>query len=96
MQRLVCALNNFCCAIISTDAFDELIVRFARTFCDKDIAGPPQVSWRFAQGSSRQQKFIAERGLPIDQHDIESMFKVEVLEAIIEQEGVNIHPFNCK
>ena len=96
MQRLVCALNNFCCAIISTDTFDKLIVRFARTFCDKDIARPPQVSWRFAQCSSRQQKVIAEGGLPIDQHDIESMFKMQILQAIIEQEGVDIHPLNCK
>jgi hypothetical protein len=88
IERLVGALDDFGGAIIAPDPRDQLIVRLARALGDEDVAGPTQVAWRLAQGPAREEKLISKRRLPIDQHDVEAMFEVKILQAVVEQQGV--------
>src|SRR5438874_4500902 len=94
MQRPVRALNNFRGAIVMADSFDQLFIRFAGTFRNENVTGAAQIPRWFAQCSTRQKKFVPERRLPINQHDIEPMLEVEILQTVVEQQSIGVHFFN--
>ena len=87
------ALNDFGGAIVTSNPHNQLLVRFACAFGDEDITRSPQIARRLAQGSARQHKFVSKRRLPIDQHNIEPMFEVKILQAVVEQQRVSVHFF---
>src|SRR5438132_3739346 len=93
MQRFVRAFDNFRSAIVTSNSLDQLLVGFAGAFGDENITGAPQIAWRLAQGSARQQKFVSKRRLPIDQHNIEPMFEMKILQTVVEQQSVGVHFF---
>ena len=78
------ALDDLGSAIVTANALDERIVWLARVFRDEDVTGPAQIPRRFAQGAARQQQFVAERRLSIDQNHVEPMFEMQILQPIIE------------
>ena len=90
MKRLVRALDDFRGAIEASNAPDQLVVRIPGAFRDEDIAGPAEIARRLAQGSAREQVFVSERRLAIDQDDVEPVFEVEILQAVVEQERVGL------
>src|SRR5581483_8847169 len=92
IERFMGALNDLSSAIVTPNSLDQCLVRFTGALGDKNVAGPAKVARRFAQGSARQKEFVAERCLPIDQHNIEAMFQVEILQAVVEQQRVRL-PF---
>ena len=79
-------------AIVTTDARDQLVVRFASVLGNENVTRPPKIARRLAQGSAGQQKFVPEWRLSIHQHDVEPMFEVQILQTVIEQERVHF-PF---
>jgi hypothetical protein len=89
IERAMRALDYLRRAIVAADARDQLIVRLARILRDENVTRAPQVPRRLAQRSAREKEFVPEWRLSIDQHDVEPMFKVEILQTIIEQEGVD-------
>ena len=54
---------------------------------EDEIGAAQGVGW-FAEDSSRQNMFVAERILSIDEEEVKAIAEAEVLEAVIEQEGV--------
>ena len=84
------ALDDLGGAIVAPDAFDQLVVRLARALGDEDVARASQIPRRLAQRSARQQILVSKRRLPIDQHDVEPVFQVQILQAVIEQERVGL------
>src|SRR5450432_149270 len=95
IKRLVRALNDLGGAVVTPDALDQFIVRLAGAIGDEDVARAAKISGRLAQGAPREQKFIPERRLPVDQHDVQTMFQMQVLQAIIEQKCIGSHLANC-
>src|SRR6266513_5793738 len=77
-------------AIVTPDASDERLIRLSRVFGDKDIARAPQISRSLAQRAAREQEFIAKGCLSIHQHDIQPMFEMQILQAVVEQECVDL------
>ena len=90
MKRLVRALDDFRGAIEASNTPDQLVVRLTGAFRDEDIAGAAKIARRLAQGSAREQVFVSERRLAIDQDDVEPVFEVEILQAVVEQERVGL------
>ena len=86
------ALDDLRRAIVTPNAFDQFLIGFAGALGDENVTGPAQIPRRFAQCSARQKKFISERRLPIDQHNIEPMLQMEILQTVIEQQGIGF-PF---
>ena len=54
---------------------------------EDEIGAAQGVGW-FAEDSSRQNMFVAERILSIDEEEVKAIAEAEVLEAVIEQEGI--------
>ena len=86
------ALDDLGGAIVTPDTLDERLIRLPRVFSDKDIARAPQVSRSLPQCAAGQQEFIAKGCLSIHQHDIQPVFEMQILQAIVKQECVNF-PF---
>jgi len=63
------------------------MVRF-KAFGQEDEIGAAQGIRRFAKNSPRQHVLIAERILPIDKEEVEAIAEAEVLETIVEKEGI--------
>ena len=61
---------------------------------DADVAGAAQVGGGFAQGAARQEVFVAEGGLAVDQHEIQPVLEGKVLEAVVEDERVRAEVFD--
>src|SRR6476620_281071 len=91
IERLVGALNDFGGAIVAPDPRDQLVVRLARALGNEDVTGPAQIPRRLAQGPPREEELVSKRGLPIDQNDVEPMLEMEILQSVVEQEGVGFH-----
>src|SRR4051812_29347718 len=85
------ALNDLGRAIVTANALDQLLVRLLGALGNKDIAGAAKIARRLAQRPAREEKFISERRLSVDQDNIEPMFEVQILQAVIEQKGVGFH-----
>src|SRR5262249_10053711 len=84
IRGLVGAFDDLGCGIVAANTFQKGIVWFAGIFRDKDIAGPSQISRRLTQGASRKEEFITKRGLPIHKDNVQPMFEMEILQAVVE------------
>ena len=85
------ALDDLGGAIVAANPLDQLVVRLACAFGDENVTGAAKIARRLAQCPARQEKLVSKRRLPIDQHDIEPMLEMEILQSVIEQEGVGSH-----
>ena len=86
------AFDNFRSTIVAPDASHQLGVRRAGIFGDEDVAGAPKIARPFTQSSSREQEFVPERSLSIYKDHVESMFQVQILKSVVEQQGIDL-PF---
>ena len=89
--RPVRALDDLGGAIVLADPVNQRGVAIRRAFGDENVAGPPQVLRRFAQRAAREQVFVAEGGLAVDEHDVEPVLEMDELHAVIEQQRVAAH-----
>src|SRR5205823_4138727 len=89
IERLVRAFDNLRGAIVTANPFHKHVVGFPCTFRDKDVTGASKISRRLTQRATRKKKFIAERRLPIHKHDVQPMFEMEILQAVVEQKGID-------
>src|SRR5207249_7578677 len=92
IERFMRAFDHFGGTIVAPNASHQLEIRFTGIFCDKDVAGATEIARPLAQCSSGKQKFVSERRLPIDEHHVEPMLKMQILKSIIEQQGIDL-PF---
>ena len=61
----------------------------AVAFGDENRLGAREVRWRLAQGAARQQMFVAERLLAVNQHHVvPPPAQIPILETVVEQQGV--------
>ena len=61
----------------------------AVAFGDEDVAGAREVGRGFAQGAAREEMFVAERLLVIDQNDVAAAAEeFPVLKAVVEKNAV--------
>src|SRR6202166_4623447 len=86
IERLMRALDDLGGAVVTADALDERVVRFAGVFGDEDVAGAAEISRRLAQrGAAKMSRRLAHRAawkqeliskgrLPVHQHHVEPMF----------------------
>ncbi len=75
-------------AVVAADARDERGVVRALALGDENVAGAAQVARRFAQGAARQEVFVAEGRLPVDQHEVEPVLEMQILQPVVEDERV--------
>src|SRR5436309_12025215 len=73
---------------MTADPLNQRVVRLAGVLGNKNVAGAAQVTRRLAQCAARQKEFVSKRRLSIDQDDVETMFKMQILQTIIEKQGV--------
>src|SRR5215469_12624943 len=90
IKRFVGALDDFRCSVVTPNSLNQIVVRLAITFCDENIACSSQVPGRLAQRATGEQMLIAEGCLTIDQHNVEPMFQVKILQTVVEQKSVNV------
>src|SRR5256885_4942061 len=90
MERLMGALDDFSGAIITANPFDQLVVRLAGAFGNENVTGAPEITRRLSQRPAREEMFVPEWRLAIDEDDVEPVFEVEILESVIEQKGVGL------
>lgn len=92
VERFMRAFDDFGGTIVTADTFHQSEIRFAGVLRDKDVAGAAEIARPLAQGASRKQEFVSERRLPINQHHVQPMFEMQVLESVIEQQRIDL-PF---
>src|SRR4029453_10898651 len=85
IQRLVRALDNLRGAIKTANPLHKSVIGFPCAFRDKDIAGASEISGRLTQRATRKEKFITKRRLSIHKHDVQPMFEMEILQAVVQQ-----------
>ena len=83
------AFDNFGGPIVTPDALNERIVGLSGIFGNEDVTGAAQIARCFAQRPAREQKFIAKWRLSINQHHVEAMFEMQILQTIVEQERID-------
>ncbi len=89
------ALDDLGGAVVLADAGDEIGVALAGyALGDEDIGGAPEVGWRLAQGASRKEMIVPERGLTVDEDNVETVLEPKVLQAVIKEQGVAPHLFD--
>ena len=79
IERFVCAFDDLGSAIITPNPLDEGIIRLAGILGNEDVARAPQITRSLAQGAAREQEFVPKRRLAIHQHDVETMFEMQIL-----------------
>jgi hypothetical protein len=55
---------------------------------DQDVSGASEVGGRLAQGAARKEVLVSEGGLAVDQDDVKTAVKFEVLEPVIEEQEI--------
>src|SRR6266487_3950935 len=83
-------------ASVTPNALNERVIRFARIFGDEDVARASQIARRLAQGAAGEQEFVTEWRLSIHQDHVEPMFKMQILQAIIEQQCIDVPFIDCE
>ena len=85
----VAAGNDFGGAVEASDAVADFVVAIrAVAFGQEDVTGAAEVAGRFAKRAAGEEEFVAEGGIAVDEHDVEAAAEPEVLEAVVEQEGI--------
>lgn len=82
------ALDDRSRAIVCSDAPVEFGEVASIAFGDENMGGASQVCGGFAQGAAREQIFVAEGGLAVDQDKIKAPVKSQILETIVKDEKV--------
>ena len=77
-------------AVMAAYLFFKFGVIFARAFGQKDEIGSAEGIGRFAQDSAGQDVLIAEGVLAVDEEEIEAVAEAEILEAVVEEEGIGL------
>jgi len=77
-------------AVVAADLFFDLGVFVAGAFGEEDEIGPAECVGGFAKDSAGKDVLVAERVLSVDEEEIEAVAEAEVLEAVIEEEGVGL------
>src|SRR4051812_4582073 len=85
------ALDDFRGAVIEPNALNEGAIGPRNALGDEDVIGAPEIGGRFAQGAPRKEELVAKRSLAIDQANLQAMLDVEILHAVVEDEGVDAH-----
>ena len=73
IERPVPTLDDLRSAVVLSDALNQFLVAAAVALGNKNVTGPPKISGRFTQRSSRKHVLISEGRIAIDQYDIEPM-----------------------
>jgi len=94
VKRVVNAFDEAGGGVERGDAAAEFF-GVAVAFGNKDVAGAGEVRGRFAQSSAREEKFVAEGLLAVDEDDVlPAAAELPVLKAVIEEEGVATELFD--
>ena len=106
-ERLVCpgehllqmpgpvrAFDDLGRAVVAADARDERGVVAPSLLVMKICVARRRLPGRFAQRAARQEVLVAERGLPVDQHEVQPVLEVQVLQAVVEDERVRAEMFD--
>src|SRR5581483_2378089 len=88
ITRAMRAFDDLGCAIESPNAGDEFFIGIAGAFRDEDVTGAAEISRRLSQRSARQQELVSKWRLSIYQDDVETVFEMEILQAVVEQKRV--------
>ena len=90
VRQPVRAFDDLSFLVVLTDLGDQLGIVCSVGFCDEHMARAVQVARRFAQRSTRQQVAVAKGRLPIDQHDLNAVLEVEILQPVVEDERIRL------
>jgi len=77
-------------SVVASDLFFYLGVFVAGAFGEEDEIGPAEGIGGFAKDTTGEDVLVAERILSVDEQEIEAVAETEVLEAVVEKEGVGL------
>jgi hypothetical protein len=77
-------------SVVAADFFLHLGVFVAGAFGEEDEIGAAESIGGFAKDSAGEDVLVAEWVLAIDEEEVEAVAEAEVLEAIVEEEGVGL------
>src|SRR5205814_5545330 len=83
-------------ALVTPDTLNERAIRFAGIFGNEDVTCASQIARRLAQGAAGEQEFVTEWRLSIHQDHVEPMFKMQILQAIIKQQCIDVPFIDCE
>ncbi|MCG3148560.1 MAG: hypothetical protein PCFJNLEI_02004 [Verrucomicrobiae bacterium] len=92
VEGVVGAFDDFGFVVELADGFAEFVRAELAGFGDEDVAGTFEVVDRFAEGAAGEEEMIAERVVAVNETDVEPAFEAEVLEPVVEEEGVAAEP----
>jgi hypothetical protein len=76
--------------VVAADLFFHLGVFVAGAFGEEDEIGSAEGIGGFAKNASGQDVLVAEGILSVDEQEIKAVAEAEVLEAVVEKEGVGL------
>ena len=74
--------------VVAADLFFQLGVFIACAFGEEDKVGPAKGIGGFAKDAAGQDVLVAEGVLSVDEKEVEAVAEAEVLEAVVQEEGV--------
>ena len=77
-------------SVVAADLFFDLGVFVAGAFGEEDEIGPAEGIGGFAKDAAGKDVLVAERVLSVDEEEVEAVAEAEVLEAVVEEEGVGL------
>ena len=77
-------------SVVAADFFLHLGVFVAGAFGEEDEIGAAESIGGFAKDAAGQDVLVAEWVLAVDEEEVEAVAEAEVLEAVIEEEGVGL------
>lgn len=89
VKRAVGALDDFGGAVVFADTLDEFVIGFAIAFGDEDVGCPAQVLGWLTESATGEEIFVSKGSEAVDEDDVEAMTEAKVLEAIVEEDGID-------
>jgi len=77
-------------SVVAADLFFHLGVFVAGAFGEEDEIGPAEGIGGFAKDTTGEDVLVAERVLAVDEQEIKAVAEAEVLEAVVEKEGIGL------
>ena len=77
-------------SVVAADLFFHLGVFVAGAFGEEDEIGPAEGIGGFAKDTTGEDVLVAERVLAVDEQKVEAVSEAEVLEAVVEKEGIGL------
>src|SRR5688500_2893062 len=90
VKRAMGGFDDLGGAVVLAYALDERFLGFPVTFGEEDVPGAPKIGGRLAQRATRKEEFVAKGRLAIDQANIQTMAKMEILHAVIEDQDIGL------